>query len=269
MPGKPGLGTIVDGAFISFDEYQKDKQKYQDIIKLSQTNERLSIYKSRVRGLIRDKLKEKGGWRLEISAQDIADLTYNKMPGSKQLWTAEIDLRKDDSELTSISGNYSGVFTLKMDADMSAYDNGYAAWFAKEISSPGYAFAPTDNTGITSEIRLAYEIPNCRLNITLPEGKNRHFFEENIPNTALTQTEFTINTDRTVTVQAKLGDTTEIYTWHVEENNGYYKQSNHKVYIHPIRTDVIDDPPDEEMHDWPPNTTGNVTMTLVIDMLGK
>ena len=49
IPDAPGVGTVVSGVFISFDQYEKDVEKYENIIKLSKAKERLRAYDSLVR----------------------------------------------------------------------------------------------------------------------------------------------------------------------------------------------------------------------------
>jgi hypothetical protein len=63
-------------------------------------------------------------------------------------------------------------------------------------------------------------------------------------------------------VTAKAADIDSTTIWHVLENNGYYEQgmtvtTYGQTTVHPV---------DSNMMDWPPNTTGNVTMTFIIDM---
>jgi hypothetical protein len=261
---------VIDGVFVSYEEFWKDQQKYKDIVKLYQAKERLRAYNSLLSGKIRDWLAEHDDWSIVINSQDVADLTYREMPGSKQLWTADIDLKKSDGGFGSINGTYSGVFKLSMDADMSTFDNGYADFEAKLWSSEFTHFYAIGNEGQSSEIKLAYEIPNCRLNIALPSGVSRHFFEENIPSSNLTQTDFTVNVDRTATIRSTIqsGGYEEIVVQIIEDNGVYSYNDTQTLYI-PGKSPFVTSNPDGAHNPWPPDTRGYVTMTLIIDMLDK
>ncbi len=270
MPG--GAGTIINGVFISYAEYQKDLEKYEDIIRLSQTKERLRSYYSAVGDMIRDRMAEKGDWRLIINAQDVADLTFMNMPGSRQLWTADIDLVKSMDGLTSIEGTYSGRFNLSMEADMSAFDNGYAAWWAEEVSNQQTDYNVTANEGQRSEMKLNFEIPDCQLGISLPAGTLRHFFEEEIPSSALMQSHFSVSVDRTFSIRADLPQGS--YTTsdqHITQFNGEFTRSETSttfVNSPGAAPNVVQSDSPSSM-EWPPDMRGSVTMTLVIDMLGR
>ncbi len=270
MPG--GAGTVVNGIFISFAEYQKDLEKYQDIVKLSQTKARLRAYYSAVGDAIRDYIAENGNWRLVINSQDVADLTFMDMPGNKQLWTADINLTKSMDGATSIEGTYSGTFKLKMEADMYAFDNGYAAYWAKRTSNAQMNYNVTANDGKRSEMKLEFEIPDCQLGISLPPGTLRNFFEEELPSSELMQSHFSVSVDRAFTMRADLpqGSYTTSEQRITQENGEFMRSGTITTYTSSpgLPPSVIHEDNPDSM-EWPPDLRGSVTMTLIIDMLGK
>ena len=270
LPG--GAGTVINGIFISYEEYQKDVERYEDIVRLSKTKERLRVYYSAVNEQIRDRMAEKGDWRLVINSQDVADFTFMEMPGNKQLWTAEIDLVKSMDGLTSIEGTYSGTFKLGMEADMSAFDNGYAAYWAGRTSTAQTSYSVTTNEGQRSVMKLDFEIPDCQLGISLPSGTLRHFFEEEIPSSELMQSHFSVNVDRTFSMRADLPQGS--YTTsdqHITQLNGEFMRSETSTtFINsPGAAPSVVQSDSPSRMEWPPDLRGSVTMTLIIDMLGK
>jgi hypothetical protein len=258
LPSKPGVGTIVGGVFITYEQYQKDIEKWDNIIKLSQTKARLGGWHSALNQKIQDYMKDNGQWSIKINTQDLSDMSYNEMPNAATLiWTAEIDLKKSDGGFESIKGNYTGVFKLSADADFSNYDSHFVDFKLDELNKMGGGnFRKVGNEGPVSELMLAYEISNCKLNISLPVGTNRKFIEEKLPSEALTQTDFTIKSDRMVSYQWGMGEIVQNFYYHYIEDNGVWVLNTQNS------TDSGNDP-------WPPDTRGNITMTLVIDMLGK
>jgi hypothetical protein len=270
-PGPSVVGAFVDGVFITYEQYQKDIQKWDNIVKLSQAKARIRAYNYELAEKIRAYLAENGDWKITINAQTLSDMTYYQMPNAARLlWTADIDLKKTDGGFTTVAGGYSGLFSLKMDADFSPFDDGYAAYYANKLSPPGgFQYSVTGNSGPFSELKLEYEIPNCKLNISLPHGVNRHFFEENIPSSSLTQTQFTINVERTVQVTAPFGGGKLVEDWQIIEHDGVWATSQTTTNIIPGTPTQSTTNNDGGSDPWPPDTRGAVTMTLVIDMLGK
>jgi hypothetical protein len=282
-PGMPGWGTVVDGVFISFEEYQKDQQKYQDIIKLSQANERLNAYNSRVRGLIRDKMKEKGGWRLEINDQKFADMKFDGIEGNKQIWTADIDLNKTDSDLTTAGGTYTGQFKLTLEGELSKYDSDYDDYHAAvqngtvstmggfTMPNIGNAYTgtwePAGVTGSPSEMKVVFDIPDCSLSLSMPTGTLRTFFELPLSTDNLFMSEYQMKIDRTATIVKKGQNFTM-----TETINRFTDGETSGIHFHTV-IDITGGQHDE----WDEGDSSSgvmdlseyLSMKLVIDMLGK
>jgi hypothetical protein len=290
-PGMPGWGTVVDGVFISFDEWEKDQQKYKDIIKLSQANERLSAYNSRVRGLIRDKLKEKGGWRLEINSQDIKDLDFEGIPGSRQLWSAYIDLNKTDSDLTTAGGTYKGRFEFVFDAELSTFDAKYDDYWVdlfngtdnytaagRHMTPPSAVQAGMQALGLwkivsyntkDTVVKIGFEIPEVSLNLTLPAGVNRKFFEIPISGSELFMNEYTYQLDKSIEFRQDFngGQGYQLFNHQEIVDDDITSYSEYQLVVIPYREPLETSGGDSGS--YVPDMTRYISMTLVIDMLGK
>jgi hypothetical protein len=268
-PGPSVVGAFIDGVFITYEQYQRDQEKWENIVKLSQAKARIRAYYSELAEKIRAYLAENGDWKIEINAQELSEMSYNQMPNAATLiWTADIDLKKTDGGFTTAAGTYSGVFKLSADADFSNYDSGYAQFYANSISK-GFSYRVTGNKGSVSELKLAYEIPNCQLRLSLPAGTSRKFIEERLSGETLNQTEFTIKSDRTVEVRSDSNPPTSI-VWQIIEDNGVMAQNQATTVHYPAPVGPITTNNDDGYNDpWPPDTRGNISMTLVIDMLDK
>ena len=290
-PGMPGWGTVVDGVFISFEEYQKDQQKYQDIIKLSQANDRLSTYNSRVRGLIRDKMKEKGGWRLEINSQDIKDLDFGGIPGSRQLWSAYIDLNKTDSDLTTAGGTYTGKFEFVFDAELSTFDAKYDDYWLDlfngtdnytaaggRFSAPSAPQAAMQSQGLwktvsydTKEtaVKIGFEIPEVSLNLTLPAGVSRKFFEIPISGSELFMNEYTYQLDKSIEFRQDHpdGQSYQVFNYQEIVDDDITSYSEYGLLVVPLREPL--ETSNSDSGSYVPDMTRYISMTLVVDMLGR
>ena len=128
--GKPGLGflnpipdsicgfaqgLIINGIFVTWEEFQRDKDKYKDIVNMSQANARLRAYYGRVDELVRDAMSEKGVWTISINDQQVVD--YGMYVGVSDfqvplIVSADIELVKDDVIITKFSFDIFLFYTL-------------------------------------------------------------------------------------------------------------------------------------------------------------
>ncbi len=283
MPG--GAGTIINGIFISYEQYQKDLEKYQDIITLSKTKERLRAYYSEVGERIQESIAKKGSWTIKINSQDWADLTFNWIPGNRQLWTADIDLKREyDGNLQSGMGTYTGRFELRVDTDLSVFDNTYDDDWVKWLNTvdkktitpiqnavlsipPSGTWVAASNTGQKSVARYAYEIPDCSLNLSLPAGVNRGFFEISISNTKVFLTEYTQQVDRTIVVIGRDTGWTHTLTHQLIMDDNLTIASGHLDMVNSSGESWPID--NSETWNGVENLDRYMDMTLVIDMLGN
>lgn len=188
MPGAPGLGTVIDGVFVSWEEFQKDQQKYRDIIALSQAKQRLRSYYAKVDQLIRDFISDKGDWTIRIDGRDTQTITYEGVEGCGQTMTADIRLVKADGSAGNITGTYTGHFALRSDYDLRAFDRGYGLSqkeaFTRNLTLPDGSIARREENwilatdeGPTSLFYAVVEAEAYSVNLALPAGVNRAFLE--------------------------------------------------------------------------------------------
>ena len=285
LPGVPGVGTVIDGVFISYEQWQQDQAKWKDIVSISQANQRLRAFYSKLSSKIKDKLVEKGVWTVRIDSQDWAEFRFEAINGNKQIWTADVELKKNDGDYGNITGSYTGRFELKMDCDLSVFDNILTDHFVEfrnvrpnaldNKRVPGdtvllsnklqvYAgdggrgdecrWSAVSNTGSPSVLQCAFEIPDCELNLALPAGTNRAFFEIPIPAYLVYMTEYTRQVDRTVAVVGVDSYNSYYYTYRLVMNDDMITVSDGE---YPDSWSDIDD------------YSASLSMTLIIDMLGN
>lgn len=216
LPGMPGIGNVIDGAFISYEQWQKDKAKWKSIADMYEAKQRLRTYNAAVQEKINEYFSEHGNWTVKINSQDWADLRFQGMSGNKQIWTADIELTKNDGSYGNITGTYTGRFAFKMDADLSSYDTDFGEYIVSDINVPDGSISSTtedmlngdgdgwqlvDWTGKISEMGCIFEILDCELNLALPAGTNRAFFEIPISKEEIYMTEYSRNIERTLSIR--------------------------------------------------------------------
>ena len=305
--GKPGLGflnpipdsiggfaqgLIINGIFVSWEEFQRDKDKYKDIVNMSQANARLRAYYGRVDELVRDAMSEKGVWTISITDQQVVDykvVGLMSAPTVPLIVSADIELVKDDGSYGNIVGNYIGRFKVDADADFSEIDMNYHNMVAQSLNSTASGNMLTvgggtkwSGTSITvnqpSELKFALESTETSVNLALPEGVNRTIFELPLDTTAL-DADYSYIIDNVVEIQRREpdgGTTTWTYTMINEDDGETYRYYSIKHQAHggclnaqysPQHAYSIYDPPTEETQ--PSGDIRNVIkLTLVVDMIG-
>lgn len=280
MPGLPGVGTVIDGAFVSWDEFQKDQQKYKDIIALSQAKQRLRSYYAKVDQLIRDFISDKGDWTIRIDGRDTQPYTFHQVEGNTQTLTADVRLVKADGSAGNVTGTYTGRFNLHWEADLGAFDAGYGAYlqavFDGNVLPPGIS-VPTipmryrsarwvlaTDEGPPSEDYIVLEAEEYSVNLALPAGVNRAFLELPLSAEPLFVTDFVRQVQRVVffdlvapecsgswDMSLNYDDTLQIMfdDWEVHAPEGSYYGDN------------------TESYNFDPDITPYMRMTLVVDML--
>ncbi len=235
----PSIQSIAyNSAKITWEQFQKDQEKYSDIVKLSQAKARLRLYYNHVNELIRRLQSEKGIWAIRIHDQQTINTVYNPLYGKTVpcTFTADMELKKLDGKDTNIAGSYTGSFTLQEYTDLSEYDSLRAVLHAEYMNQ---------NLGMTiagqAVGQLPYEAKSIRINspsqsyatlagndisvnLALPYGKNRAFFELPLNTMDLEQTEFVNTCDFVATIVAenKVSRST-ISVTEIYETSSYYR----------------------------------------------
>lgn len=279
MPGPPGVGTVVDGVFISWEEYQKDQQKYRDIIALSQAKQRLRVYYAAVDRLVRDFISEHGGWTLRIDGKDTLPMEYHGVEGNTQNMTADIKLTKDDGSAGNIGGTYIGHFKLRLDYDLRVFDAGYGAYCEAvcnnraEINIPGLPKGPSTlkwvlatDEGPPSECYAVLEAENYEVNLSLPYGANRAFIEMPLSAQPLFLTDYTQQVQRVVILSGESYD--QQATGRADMSLNFDDMQQTMFFEWEIHTSVGSQFVDNtESDSIDPDITPYMKMTLVVDML--
>lgn len=302
--GKPGLGflnpipdsiggfaqgLIINGIFVTWEEFQRDKDKYKDIVNMSQANSRLRAYYGRVDELVRDAMSDKGVWTISITDQQVVDYGIHIENLECQIpliVNADIELVKDDGSYGNIGGTYIGRFKVDADADFSEVDKNYPNMWAEKLNSTTGGNMLTIGGGTKwsgayltanqpSEFKFALESTQTSVNLALPAGVNRTVFELPLDTTVLDATYHYI-IDRVSAIQRKrpCGCTQTETSTFINEDDGETLRTYQ--IIHTALDGACADPShgggayssptDDTM---PSQDIRNVIkLTLVVDMLG-
>ena len=301
--GKPGLGflnpipdsiggfaqgLIINGIFVSWEEFQRDKDKYKDIVNMLQANARLRAYYGRVDELVRDAMSEKGVWTISINDQQVVD--YGFYVGSvsfnaPMIVSADIELVKDDGSYGNIGGAYIGSFKINADTDFTEFEKSYHHMLAEKRNSAAGSNTLTigggtvwSGTSVTvnrpSEMKFVLESTETSVNLALPEGVNRTVFELPLDTNVLDATySYVIDivgeiqrreSCRGTTTHAETyiadddGETAREYLIHYDAHSGCMDGGHHYSRY--------SDPSDETRASQ--DIRNYIKLTLVVDMLG-
>ena len=289
--GKPGLGflnpipdsiggfaqgLIINGIFVTWEEFQRDKDKYKDIVNMSQANARLRAYYGRVDELVRDAMSDKGVWTIRIYEQKVVDTFYDTYYSVPTIWTADIELVKNDGSYGNIDGTYVGKFKVSYDTDLSYYDSNYHNFFVASMNAGVLGLNANDRwkaisqtVNRPSESKLTLEGKNVSVTLTMPQGVQKTVFELPLSAQALEQTEF-VNVIDMVSVIQKGG----MYKGDVVHTVTQTRITDGEMsYWHKLDVITVPGEPDEvyeqsESNALPTDMRPYITLTLVIDMLG-
>lgn len=269
---------LYNGAKITWEEFQKDQQKYRDIVTLSQANARLRAYYGRVDDLVRNAQSEKGAWAIRILDQQIVTGLYDPLYAQTvpYSFTADIELVKQGN-ISDIGGDYTGRFVLKQYTDLSEYDSKrhilYADYMNQNLeqNAPkvgGRSYLPFEpvslriNKPAESYFTLAGE--NVSVKLTLPAGKSRTFFELPLDATALEQTEYVNVCDYVMVVKQEDKDVKVTFTiTEFTETDSNYR-NDQWVCVTPSGTETYSK---DDSASLPTDMRPYIQLTLTIDML--
>lgn len=283
LPGVPGIGNVIDTVFISYEQWEKDKEKYKDIVNAYNANRRLDAYYVRVSELMQEQRAEESSWTLKINEQKTASFEFLKIEGNTQIWTTDIELKKTDGSYGNVSGIYEGRFCLNMDCDLSTFDSSIARdlaeWnsrddteklderltFIRELFySPyrGTSWSVIDESGSASSFYSSFEIPDCEMDLTLPIGVSRAFFEISIDSSVVYLTDYSVSIDRQFTLRGSSGAQKPIvhsYTIKSKDDMHYLTYTEHGDTVVTFEYERKNAFYFDE----------DLDMTLIIDMLGN
>ncbi|MBP3204865.1 MAG: hypothetical protein J6M66_05525, partial [Lachnospiraceae bacterium] len=147
---------------------------------------RLRIFYDRVNELLRNETSKNMHWTIRILQQKTQEETFDYAYEIKApyLYTADIELVKQDGEYADFTGTYSGYFNLSLAADLSDYDKVFcqkvADRYSKSMSSGQIkrtysAISTTINRA--SESSCYVKGDGVAVTLSMPYGTNRMKFE--------------------------------------------------------------------------------------------
>ncbi len=271
---------VINGIKISWEQFQKDKEKYKDIIALYQAKSRLRQYYARVDELVKAAMDEKGAWAIRIYDQVVTQEIYNPIYDQlvPYIWTADIELVKNDGSMGNINGTYTGSFSLKMENDLTEYDSRrhilYAEYANKKGGSIGGFSVPNGYSwsGVSvqinspSESKIGLNGENVSVTLSLPAGTNRTFFELPLDAMALEQTEYVNTCDYVMVAKGVNQSGSWTTTWtEIYETSSYYQSDHHLIVI----SGVSGEETHEDSGQLPTDMRPYISITLVVDMLSN
>ena len=121
-------GLIINGVKISYEQYQRDREKYKNIVELANARARFREFNYRLNSIIRSETAGKTAWTIRIQTQTIKDQLYRTAPDVTvpYFYTADVVLTKKDGNFETPAGTYQGDFKLDIDVSLEDYDRNYA-----------------------------------------------------------------------------------------------------------------------------------------------
>lgn len=280
-------GVVINGVFVSWEEFKRDKDKYRDIALMAEANGRLRTFYTRVNELLREAMSNDMTWHIRIDNRQYIKALYSRAPeyyASARL-DADIELVKHDDSYTDVVGTYTGRFKVSYEYDLSDYDWNYAKRLAEWLNGDG-SLKLNDGTAYTSTVlkwtadsntinrpseeRLTLEKSDVAVTLSLPAGVQRTRFEIPLSATALEQTEFALVEDRVSVARGvdATGSITETYTSTIirdhETGTNYDQTVETRVTVLGEEEPIVNTDDGQLPRDMRPY----IQMTLVVDTTG-
>lgn len=118
------IGGIVNGVFISVEEYKRDQEKWEDLVELTNAKARFRNFNGVLKTLLTDKMKERTAWVIRIQQSVEREQTFRMAPQVDAPYTylSDIVLVKKDGRTDNPVGTYEGSARFRVDVDLSDYD---------------------------------------------------------------------------------------------------------------------------------------------------
>lgn len=125
-------GMVINGVFLTFDQFKRDQEKYKNIVELSEANARFREFSARLNSIVRDETRKKTAWTIRIQDQVVETQLYRGAPdiNAPYIYTSDIVLKKNDGNFDSPAGTYQGSFELKVDVSLEEHDRNFAKLLA-------------------------------------------------------------------------------------------------------------------------------------------
>ncbi len=129
------IGGVVNGTVVSWEAYQRQKERYQTIVELANARARQRAYYAAVRVFLLERRKERQAWTIRIQDGVTQDQMF--MPtydiSAPYYYSSDIVLTKKGG-LDSPAGVYNGSFLLNIEVDLVDFDMHFADYLAKRFT---------------------------------------------------------------------------------------------------------------------------------------
>ena len=167
-------GLVINGAFISYDQYKRDQQKYQDIVELSNARARFREFNAMLNSIIKEKMKGKTGWTIRVQDQVIEDQLYRGSPEiyAPYFYTSDIVLYKNGNDIDDPVGTYQGDVKLTVDVSLEDYDRNFAQYLADNLNKKAQSSVGQYGGAFPKWYKVSQSTNRTSENVTVLEGKN-------------------------------------------------------------------------------------------------
>ncbi|MBP5665284.1 MAG: hypothetical protein J6X87_03300 [Clostridia bacterium] len=272
-------GMVVNGVFLTVDQFKRDQEKYKNIVELSEANARFREFSARLNSIVRDETRKKTAWTIRIQDQVVETQLYRGAPdiNAPYIYTSDIVLKKNDGNFDSPAGTYQGSFELKVDVSLEDHDRNFAKLLAEYYNNklketmgnvPASMYwtvvSQTVNRPSVNETTLS----GGNVYVTLDRsGSLGGVFELKLNTMALDVTRNRVLHDYVSVLQQKGEAATETLTWTdiTDSETGTAYHQDHSIVVtingETFESTNTDDDPYPNI-----DVRGYIGLTLVVDM---
>lgn len=273
-------GLVINGVFISIDQYKRDQEKYQNIVELSNARARFREFNAHLNTIIKNKTREKTAWTIRIQDQVVENQLYRSAPDVTvpYIYTSDIVLVKNDGIYENPIGTYQGDFVIDIDLSLEDHDRNFhnylAKYFNDELKKKMGVVAPSNLFyGLSQSVNRPSE------NKTTLEGKNVYvtlsdslggIFEMNLNVFSLDVKKSVVLHDMVSVIQQKTSGATTTMTVTIitdSEAGTDYRQDYNRVVD--INGNVMESTNTDDTAYPSIDVRSYTELTLVIDMMDK
>ncbi|MCR5693409.1 MAG: hypothetical protein K6G89_00345 [Clostridia bacterium] len=277
--GAFGQGLVINGVFLTYDQYKRDQEKYKDIVEFSNVRARFRQFTANLNYNIKEMTRNYTAWTIRIHDRVVKEQLYRGSPEiyAPYIYTADIVLVKKDKDIDSYVGTYKGEFKIDVDVSLEDYDRNFGKYLAESINKklkeiPGPIsdsmmwYVVSNNANRTSENKTTLEGKNVYVTLSDSLGG---VFEMKLDPTALDIAYNKVLHDIVSVIEQKSEGATATTTWteitDSEAGTAYHQDHNVVVDINGNRQESTNTDDDPYPNDDPRSI---INLTLVVDTVG-